>query len=215
MKSSTAIKIEVCLFDGYKDFDELLEVLFICDQNCVDVISVPISFLSYKQRFTKNATPACLVDFPLGMGSLRTRLAYCIEAVSLGAEILDIPVNPFHVQNMQKTNIKKDVSSIAAFCKERGVKPRYILNHKEYSMKEYVHLSSWLYSCGVKTLITHDGVTVDDPIDNLIAAGQVLKNIPLEVIPGSRMFETEHLDILTGTEIESIRVCSDKINRFF
>ena len=215
MKYSKAVKIEVSLFDGYVDFNDLLEVLFLCDTNGVDVISVPISFLKYKQRFTVKAKPACLVDFPLGMGSLRTRLAYCIEAVNLGAEILDISCNPFHVNNMQKSNVRKDVLSIATFCKERDVIPRYILSHKEYSLREYVNLCSILYECGIKSVITHDGVSVDDPTDNLIAAEQVMKHVPIEVVPGSRMFEPEHLGLIENTDIHSIRICSDKIKRFF
>lgn len=212
--SPRKIQLEACLFDSDLDFNDLIQLLFLCDSKGVSVISVPSSLLSYKQRFTINAKPACLIDFPLGMSSLRSRISSCLDAINNGAEILDICCNPFYIINLQKSKLEQDIRSAIALGKERGIQIRYILNHRNYSPSDYLRYCSLLYDCGVEYLINHDGMSVDDPTDNLIVADEVMRNINLNVIPSSMMFETQHLDLLENTKITSLRVCSKKIGRF-
>jgi hypothetical protein len=58
-------------------------------------------------------------------------------------------------------------------------------------------------------------MTVDDPTDNLIFAEAVARDVPISVIPSSLMFEPCHLDLISGTKLKHLRVCSSKIMRFF
>jgi deoxyribose-phosphate aldolase len=208
------LKMEVCLFDPQLDFNELLHLLFLCDSHKIDVISVPSCFLKYKDTFTTHSTAACLIDFPFGLSTNRTRCASVIDAIYCGAKIIDIVVNPFYLQNFQRKELKKDVNEMSSICKERDVELRYIIDYKNQDPEAVVKNCMFLYECGVRCIITSSGVYVDDIYDNLILASEIKKFTPLDVIPASLTLEPDHLEIIDTDTITRIRIPSNKIKRF-
>ena len=209
-------KIEFQHTDETYSNQESAELLVLLEKyKFIDKLSVLPPYVKYlKGKLSKDSKIkiSSIIDFPLGVLSLESKLNIIRQSAQDGASSIEIVMPSYLINNRQTAKIKKEISECYAACTEYGVSLHYILEYRMYNYSCLSRLIKVLLGFHLNDIYISTGFRLDDIYDHIIAIAMLVKeNEDANIICNANIFNKEHLDILHSAKLDHFRVNSINI----
>lgn len=164
-----------------------------------DTFCVPLLFLSSAKHYLENTKTklAAVIDYPFGISLQEVNLYSILSSIRRGADIIDIVINNNMIFNANWKDLKHDCQSYVALCRERKIDIRFIIDYRLFEKETVIELCKMLKSIGIDTIITTNGVGLDETMDNIIFSQEIQKRIKISAIMCSSMLKNKHISIIS------------------
>jgi deoxyribose-phosphate aldolase len=192
-------------------------IKYIIDTNCVNSITVPFYFIKLIKPFIKNGMDfSCLIDYPLGISDLKTRLSSVETSIKSGFNTLDISMPQNLAANRKYDKIREDISSIVEISKEHNITIRYVLEYRKFDHHCLKKICEIFENHGVKYVFPSSGYFIDNLADNILASVFLHQNSKdLKVIATGNMWQLKHFETLKKSGLFGFRTSSAHILQNF
>lgn len=187
-------------------------------ENIVRAIKLGIKCVSVFPQYIKNIKTECDVaqvkiatpiDYPLGIGDLKSR-TYAVEyAFKNGADIADLVIPSHHLCHRKYDKFREDIRTMTNLAIEHNKKIRYFLEYRTYSYDLLYKMAQVLLEFGISECFPSTGYLLDDINDNIIAAAMINKKAEkINLIINGNIWNEKQADIIERTPLYGIRVNS-------
>lgn len=205
------MQIELACIDRTSKHDLILETIFLASDERVSCVVMPSSFLGMvSSDFKDHATFSSVIDFPYGISDTSVRLHEITLSIRRSASIIDLVLNPHHIENDDWRSIRKDIKACLTACKQSKVELRPVIEYRLFEQQTIIEICRMLFDLGVYSIVTSTGSMVDDIADNAIISHQITSKSGLNVISCSNIFTPDQVSIFKYIGVQGIRVPSLK-----
>jgi len=183
--------------------------------NNIPINSITVPFYLIKSLKTLiNHIPnkpdlSVIVDYPLGLTDIKSRLFIATQAVKAGATALDICMPQNLAANRKYDKIREDVNNINMLCLENDVKPRYILEYRFFDHHCLKKICEIFDDFGIKYCFPSTGYFLDNLADNIIAGIFLHQNSKdLNIICSGNVWHEKHFETINKSGIFGFRTNS-------
>lgn len=205
------MQIELACLDRTSKHDLILETIFLGSDERVSCVALPSSFLGLVSPDLKDyATFSSVIDYPYGISDTSIRLHEIALSIRRSASIIDLVLNPHHIENGNWKSTRKDTKACLAACKNSKVELRPVIEYRLFEQKTIIETCNLLYDLGILSIVTSTGSMVDDISDNAIISYQIASRSGLNVISCANISTPEQVSIFKHVGVQGIRVPSLK-----
>lgn len=205
------MKIEYQITDTATSNKELLTHIEKVEKfSFINKVTVLPSCLKYlKSRKPERIKLSTIIDFPLGLNSTAIRLACVKEAITNGAESIEIVMQSAYITNKNNPKIKEDIEQCLQLCSDNGVNLHYMTEYRLYNYGCLSRLTKFLLNSHLNDIYISTGHRLDNIYDHIIAIAMILKENPeANIICNANIYSQEHLELLEESKIRQFRVNS-------
>lgn len=206
------MKIDFSIIHNDKNESEIREILNTINHypGIVTSITCPFFYIKACKSIVKNATPiSCLIDYPLGISDLKTRLCAVEQANKAGVSYIDICMPQNLAANRKYEKIREDVKIISEYCQSVNLIPRYILEYRVFNHNCLKKICEIFDDNSINNVFTSSMYFLDDLADNLIASVFLYENSKnLNIYTTGNMWTKKHFDLAYKTGLYGARVSS-------
>lgn len=206
------MKIDFAIIHNDKNETEIRDSLnqIIKYPGVISSITCPVFYTKSCKSITKGSIPiSCLIDYPLGIADLKTRLFAVEQAHAAGAQAVDISMPQNLAANRKYDKIRDDVQTITEYCRSVGMEPRYILEYRIFNHTCLKKICEIFDTNNISQIFTSSMFFIDDLADNLIASVFLHENSKnLHVYTTGNMWTKKHFDLAYKAGIYGARVSS-------
>jgi len=205
------MKIEYQITDTAASNKELLAHIEKVEKfSFINKVTVLPSCLKYlKSRKPERIKLSTIIDFPLGLNSTAVRLACIKEAITNGAESIEIVMQSAYITNKNNPKIKEDIEQCLQLCSDNGVNLHYMTEYRLYNYGCLSRLTKFLLNSNLNDIYISTGHRLDNIYDHIIAIAMILKENPeANIICNANIYSQEHLDLLQESKIQQFRANS-------
>lgn len=158
---------------------------------------------------------SCLIDFPLGISDIKTRICAVEQCLLAGANSIDIVMPQNLATNRKYDKIREDVKNIKCICQDK-VKIRYILEYRTFDHRCLKKICEIFDDMNIVYVFPSTGYFLDNLADNLIACSFLHQNSKeLNVMSSGDTWLEKHFDIIYRSGITGLRTFSPHIVKNF
>ena len=205
------MKIEYQITDTATSNKELLAHIEKVEKfSFINKVTVLPSCLKYlKNRKPERIKLSTIIDFPLGLNSTAVRLARIKEAITNGAESIEIVMQSAYITNKNNPKIKEDIEQCLQLCSDNGVNLHYMTEYRLYNYGCLSRLTKFLLNSNLNDIYISTGHRLDNIYDHIIAIAMILKENPeANIICNANIYNQEHLELLEESKIRQFRANS-------
>lgn len=171
----------------------------------VDGITVPFHLLKYLKPIKKNIHKSCLIDFPMGISDLQTRIFAVEQAIAAGANSIDIAMPQNLAANRKYDKIRDDIQAIKnAAGKDISIK--YVLEYRTFDHRCLKKICEIFDDNLIPFATPSTGFFIDNLADNLIASSFLHENSKeINVIATGNAWTEHHFSILNKSGVFGFR----------
>jgi deoxyribose-phosphate aldolase len=174
--------------------------------NCVNSITLPYYLIRSAKALLldyKNVDLSCLIDYPLGISDLKTRVFAIDQAIKMGANTIDI------VTNRKYDKIREDVKNCIDLSIENNVKIRYILEYRMFDHSCLKKLCEIFENHNMRCVLPSSGYFLDNLADNILASVFLHQNSKdLNIICTGNIWLDKHFDTIKKSGLFGLRTTS-------
>jgi deoxyribose-phosphate aldolase len=206
------MKIDFAIIHNDKNESEVRNILnqILKYPGVISSITCPIFYVKTCKTVIQNTIPiSCLIDYPLGISDLKTRLCALEQAHKAGVQCVDVSMPQNLAANRKYEKIREDVKNIGDYCQSVGLKPRYILEYRIFNHTCLKKICEIFDNNNISQVFTSSMYFLDDLADNLIASVFLHENSKnLSIYTTGNMWTKKHFDLAYKTGIYGARVSS-------
>lgn len=137
-----------------------------------DSISVLPNYLkSVKNSMTDtNIQLSTVIDYPMGISDIQTRLLATEHAIKNGAQIIELVAPNFPLCNRKYDKFRADVHQHKELCDKFNAEIRYVLEYRVFTYDLLHKISQILVANNIYTIYPSTGHMLDELSDNILAA---------------------------------------------
>lgn len=185
----------------------MIELIFQAVKNDITNVVVPSGLLTkFKDLKDTAATFIPIIDYPSGFNSTKIREHDLAQCVSYGAKTVDIPINPYLIDNLDIQEIKRDLMTLKKSVGTQNIQLRPQLDYRQHDHSLVVDIAKCIEDCGFEFIIVNTGLIVDDTIDNLIICKDIATKTDLNVISLNNCIREKDYANYTKVKVHSLRV---------
>lgn len=164
-----------------------------------------ISVLPTFTKLVKTLLPleiklATVIDYPLGIMDLKSRLLSVENAIRSGSDIIQIVGPSYLLCNRKYDKFREDITKIRDLCNEQNVELRYILEYRVFTLELLYKAAQILIGHDIKTIYPSTGYLLDNLADNILACGLISKKVDkIQIISNGNIWNDTHMDLLNKT----------------
>lgn len=195
-------------------------------ENLKKAIKYPISSISVLPFYIKSAKTiisnnpirlSTVVDYPLGINDLGTRLFATQNAIKAGVSIIEITLPTQILSNRKYEKFREDVNMQKSLCVENNIELRYILEYRVFSYEVLYKIVQILKSFGISNIYPSTGYLLDDIYDNILAAALITKKTTeINTICNGNVWNSDQVNKIKKMNLYGIKVNSlNALEMFF
>ncbi len=163
-----------------------------------ETISVLPHYLKLaKANIPENINLSCIVDYPLGLLDLKSRLLAIEFAIKNGANTVELVAPSYYLCNRKYDKFREDIKSCLELCQENNVELRYILEYRVFTLELLYKITQILVGYGIKKMYPSSGYSLDDINDNLLASALInKKNVDIKIIANGNVWNDKQAELL-------------------
>lgn len=185
----------------------MLELIFQAVKVNITNIIVPSGLLTkFKDLKDTAATFIPIIDYPSGFNSTKIREHDLAQCISYGAKTVDIPINPYLIDNVDIQEIKRDLMTLKKSIGTQNIQLRPQLDYRQHDHSLVVDIAKCIADCGFEFIIVNTGLIVDDTIDNLIICKDIYTKTDLNVISLNNCIREKDYANYNKVKLHSLRV---------
>jgi deoxyribose-phosphate aldolase len=189
--------IEYGYYDIAANENEVKEAITIAIKYQPDLISVFPHYLKTAKNTINNIPLGCLVDYPLGLLDLKSRLLATEFAIKNGATVIELVAPTYYLCNRKYDKFREDVKTHLELCQENNVELRYIVEYRVFTLELLYKIAQILSSFGVKIMYASTGYSLDDINDNLLACALInKKNTNMKLMANGNVWNDKQIEII-------------------
>lgn len=200
------MNIELLVNRGFIQ-EEMTKLIFKAVENNITNIIVPSGLLTkFKDLKDTSANFIPIIDYPFGFNSTKIREHDIAQCISHGAKTVDIPINPYLIDNIDFQEIKRDLMTLKKSIGTQNITLRPQLDYRQHDHSLIVDIAKTIADCGFQYIIVNTGLIVDDTIDNLIMCKDISSKTDLEVISLNNHIKEKDYANYTKVKVNALRV---------
>jgi len=172
------------------------------------IVTSHTSLHQIKDLIPDGFTLACVVDYPFGLSDLKSRQHLIIQAIKMGANTIDIPLNNSHFLSCNIKKIKEDVITNKQICDANKVTMRIILEYRKVEEKQLIKIVNSIRHLGVDFFIPSSGLFLDSYADNLTISSLLTTRCKINVISNGNVWNAQQYDNILKSNIYGVRLNS-------
>ena len=189
--------IEYGYYDIAANENEVKESIVAASKYQPDLISVFPHYLKLAKNNLNNTALGCLVDYPLGLLDLKSRLLATEFAIKNGASVIELVAPTYYLCNRKYDKFREDVKCHLELCQENNVELRYIVEYRVFTLELLYKIGQILSSFGIRIMYPSTGYSLDDINDNLLACALIgKKNTDLKLIANGNVWNDKQIEII-------------------
>lgn len=190
-------------------------------ENLINSITTPIFLTKSIKNFLKekkidnSVTVSCLIDYPMGVSDIKTRLTAVDQAIIAGANCVDIVMPQNLAANRKYDKIREDIKQTLENTKNKDIKVRYMLEYRIFDHHCLKKICEIFDDFQIKYCFPSTGFFLDNISDNIIASTFLYKNSKnIHIISSGQFWNENHFKTIIKSGIYGIRtnshfVCKD------
>lgn len=184
-------------YDVASNETEIKDLIIASAKYQPDLISVFPHYLKIAKNHVNNSALGCVIDYPLGLLDLKSRLLATEFAIKNGASVIELVTPNYHLCNRKYDKFREDVKSHLELCQENNVELRYIVEYRIFTLELLYKIAQILSSFGIKTMYPSTGYLLDDINDNLLACALIHKKNPdMKLIANGNIWNDKQVEII-------------------
>lgn len=180
--------------------------------NCVNSITLPYYLIRAAKSLLldyKNIDLSCLIDYPLGISDLKTRVFAMDQAIKMGANTIDIVMPQNLATNRKYDKIREDVKNCIDLSIENNIKIRYILEYRMFDHSCLKKLCEIFENHNMRCVFPSSGYFLDNLADNILASVFLHQNSKdLNIICSGNIWLDKHFDTIKKSGLFGLRTTS-------
>ncbi len=161
------------------------------------------------QQQNQNITISTVIDYPMGIGDLNSRLSLSKNAIKNGADLLEIVIPIQLLCNRKYDKFRDDIRGHLELALQNNIKIRYILEYRLFTYELLYKISQILLSEGINTIYPSTGYLLDDINDNILAAALINKKIPdMNIISNGNIWNSNQINGINKFNLYGLKVNS-------
>lgn len=152
---------------------------------------------------------SCFIDYPLGISDLKTRRFAVEQAQKAGVNAIDITMPQNLAANRKYEKIREDIKSIAEFCQENSIQPRYILEYRVFDHHCLKKVCEIFDSLNIRHVYPSSNYFIDNLADNILASIFLYQNSKdVNVLCTGNMWVEKHFETISKSGLFGFRTTS-------
>lgn len=189
--------IECGYYDIAANENEMKEFVIAAIKYQPELISVFPHYIKLVKNNSNNIPVGCLIDYPLGLLDLKSRLLATEFAIKSGANVIELVAPTYHLCNRKYDKFREDVKSHLELCQENNVELRYIVEYRVFTLELLYKIAQILSSFGIKVMYPSTGYSLDDINDNLLACALISKKTTnIKLIANGNVWNDKQIDTI-------------------
>jgi len=195
-------------------------------ENLKKAIKYPISSISVLPFYIKSAKTiiasnpiklSTVVDYPLGINDLGTRLFATQNAIKAGISAIEIVLPTQVLSNRKYDKFREDVDAQKNLCLKNNIELKYILEYRVFSYEVLYKIVQILKTFGISDIYPSTGYLLDDVYDNILASALITKKIPeINAICNGNVWNNDQVNKIKKMHLYGIKVNSlNALSLFF
>lgn len=188
---------------GYYDFAsneiETKEAISKILKYNINTISVLPYYLKSIKPLLKNhnINLGTVIDYPFGLGDIKTRISAVDTAVKFGSNIIEI-VAPTHLLcNRKYDKFRDDINTHRDICAAGGVELRYTIDYRVFTLDLLYKVAQILVGHKINTIYPSSNYFLDNLSDNILASALINKKIDnINIIVNGNAWTDKHADLI-------------------
>lgn len=161
------------------------------------------------QQQNQNIKISTVIDYPMGIGDLNSRLLLSKNAIKNGADSLEIVIPIQLLCNRKYDKFRDDIKGHLELALQNNIKIRYILEYRLFTYELLYKMSQILLSEGINTIYPSTGYLLDDINDNILAAALINKKIPdINIISNGNIWNSNQINGIDKYNLYGLKVNS-------
>jgi deoxyribose-phosphate aldolase len=190
-------QLEYGHYDIASNETEIKDLIAAATKYQPDIISVFPHYLKLAKNHIGNSILGCVIDYPLGLLDLKSRLMATEFAIKSGAALIELVAPTYSLCNRKYDKFREDVKCHLELCQENNVELRYIVEYRVFTLELLYKIAQILVSFGIKTMYPSTGYSLDDINDNLLACALInKKNTDIKLIANGNIWNDKQIDTI-------------------
>ena len=166
---------ELSLTNHLYSYDDLSQAAYLAEQNNFDLVSGPLSYITYLQTFLTKTKIGAIIGYPYGISPVSIKCREIAEAIELKVDIIDIVLNHFLMLNQDLKKLDEEIKTCTVLADIGKVNFAYILDYPTLGDDDLLGACYLLLQHNVFSVLTTVGVTQDDLAENILACQKISK----------------------------------------
>lgn len=150
-----------------------------------------------------------VIDYPMGIGDLNSRLSLSKNAIKNGADGLEIMIPVQLLCNRKYDKFREDIKAQLELALQNNISIKYILEYRLFTYELLYKISQILLSEGINTIYPSTGYLLDDINDNILAAALINKKIPeINIICNGNIWNSNQINSLDKFNLYGLKLNS-------
>lgn len=200
--------IEYALYDLDYNEEEIKSSIENAISLNVNCISVPFALTKLCKTLTKNTgiIVSNPIDYPLGILDTKTRNNAVINAISNGAEKIEIVIQNNYLNYKKYDKIKADMQSNFEICQKNNIALNYILEYRVFTHQSLIKACNLMLEIPLQTVYVSSGYMLDNVEDNIVACVLLNQKTKIETIFSGNIWNKKQTELLNKNNIKSLRL---------
>lgn len=196
------LKIEYGHHDVASNENEVKNILTNVVTYPIDSVSVFPYYTKLAKIITENKCQlGTIIDYPFGLSDTETRVLSVANAISSGANIIQIVSPSSLLCNKKYDKFKKEIEAINNLCVENSVELRYVLEYRIFTSDLLYKLSYILSEHGVGTIYPSTNHLMDTISDNILVTMLLKKKNPkINIIVNGSAWTDDQINLILANK---------------
>lgn len=176
----------------------------------INCVSVPYYYTKFCRSILKdsNIIVGNSVDYPLGLSDTKSRNSSVINAITNGAQKIELVMQNNFLSNRKYDKIRLDIKSNLDICKDNNVGLYYYLEYRVFTHQSLIKACEILREFDIQTVYPSTGHMLDSLEDNLVATVLLNQKTDINTIFSGNVWTKEHIKKLKNSHINKFRASS-------
>lgn len=199
--------LEYAIYDMDFDEEEVKNNIELAKTHRVNCVSVPYFYTKFCRSLLKNDNiiTSTSIDYPLGLSDTKSRNTAITQAISNGAQKIEIVIQNNYLSNKKYDKIRQDIRSNLDICAEKNVDLYYYLEYRIFTHHSLIKACEILKEFSLNTVYPSTGYMIDNIDDNIIASVLLGQKTKIQTVFTGNIWTKEHIDKLEKSNISSVR----------
>lgn len=171
-----------------------------CKPNSISVLS---SYVKLVKNIVNESDSklSCVIDYPIGVSDLQSRLSATEYALKNGAQIIELVAPSFFLCNRKYDKFRLDIQEHSILCANYNAELRYVLEYRIFSYDLLYKVSQILVGHNIYKIYPSTGYFLDDIADNILAAILIKKKVfNIQPIVNGNVWNNRHFALIDNNK---------------
>jgi deoxyribose-phosphate aldolase len=199
--------IEYVIYDLDLDEEEIKKKILDSKVLNINSISVPYFYTKLVKSLIKDTQiiVSNSIDYPYGLSDTKTRNEAIKNAISNGAQKIEIVIQNNLLSNRKYDKIRADVKSNTDICLSNNVSITYYLEYRVFTHHSLIKCCEIIKEFNIDNVYPSTGNMIDNIDDNIIANILLREKTGINTIFTGNIWHKDHIQKLNKYKISQIR----------